>query len=122
MASHRMDRNSEDIRREIMAIMRTIKDPRVTECFVSVVRVEVTNDLSYCTVYVSTIEGIEKTNDVVKGLKSASGYIRRQLGLALKLRHTPQLIFKASDSIEYSANINKIIENLDIPKGDAEDE
>ena len=113
MASHRMDRVSEDIRREIMAIMRMVKDPRVTECFLSVVRVEVTNDLSYCTVYVSTIEGIEKTKEAVKGLKSASGYIRRELGLALKLRHTPQLIFNATDSIEYSANINKMLSDLE---------
>lgn len=118
MASHRMDRNAEDIRREIMAIMRTVKDPRVTENFVSIVRVEVTNDLSYCTVYVSTIEGMEKTKEAVKGLVSASGYVRRQLGLALKLRHTPQIIFKATDSIEYSANINKMILDLNIGEND----
>ncbi|MFI3206974.1 MAG: 30S ribosome-binding factor RbfA [Clostridia bacterium] len=112
MASHRMDRANEDIRREIMAIMRTVKDPRVSECFMSVVRVEVTNDLSYCTVYVSTIEGIDRTKEAVKGLKSAAGYIRRELGLALKLRHTPQLIFNATDSIEYSANINKLLNDF----------
>ncbi len=112
MPSHRMDRVNEDIRREIMAIIRTVKDPRVTECFASVVRVDVTNDLSYCTVYVSTIEGLERTAEAVKGLKSAAGYIRRELGHALKLRHTPQLIFKETDSIEYSANINKILSDL----------
>lgn len=112
MASHRMDRTTEDIRREITAIFRTLKDPRVTECFVSVVRVEVTNDLSYCTVYVSTMEGLERTLEAVKGLKSAAGYVRRELGRALDLRHTPQLIFKATDSIEYSANISKILNDL----------
>lgn len=113
MPSHRMDRTTEDIKRELTAIMRLVKDPRVSDYFVSIVRVEVTNDLSYCTVYVSTMEGIEKTNEVVKGLKSASGFIRHELGAKLSLRHTPQLIFKATDSIEYSANISKILNDLE---------
>lgn len=121
MPSNKMARTTEDIRRELMAIMRTVKDPRVSESFVSIVRVEVTNSLTFCTVYVSTIEGIERTKEVVKGLKSASGYIRRELGLALKIRHTPQLIFKATDSIEYSANISKMLNELDISDDDNEE-
>lgn len=112
MPSHRMDRTTEDVRREITAILRRVKDPRVTDCFVSVVRVEVTNDLSFCTVYVSTMEGMDRTEEAVKGLKSGSGFIRRELGAALSLRHTPQLIFKATDSIEYSANIDRILKDL----------
>lgn len=113
MPSHKLDRTTEDVKRELTAIFRELKDPRVSDYFVSVVRVEVTNDLSFCTVYVSTMEGIEKTNEVIKGLKSGAGFIRRELGSRLKLRHTPQLIFKATDSIEYSANISKILNNLD---------
>lgn len=112
MPSHRMDRTTEDIRRELTAVFREIKDPRVSDYFVSIVRVEVTNDLSYCTVYVSTMEGMEKTQEVVKGLKSAAGFIRRELGIRLALRHVPSLIFKATDSIEYSANIAKILNDI----------
>ncbi|MEG1426279.1 MAG: 30S ribosome-binding factor RbfA [Oscillospiraceae bacterium] len=113
MQNHRMDRTIEDIRRELTAILRHVKDPRVTDCFVSIVRVEVTNDLSFCTVYVSTMEGMERTLEAVKGLKSAAGFIRHELGSALSIRHTPQLIFKATDSIEYSANIAKMLNDLD---------
>ena len=114
MPSHRMDRTTEDIRRELTAIFRKVKDPRVSECFVSIVRVDVTNDLSYYTVYVSTMEGSEKTKEVVKGLKSAAGFIRRELGNSLSLRHTPQLIFKGTDSIEYSAHISKLLNDLSV--------
>lgn len=113
MPSHRMDRTTEDIKRELTAIMREVKDPRVSDYFVSIVRVEVTNDLSYCTVYVSTMEGMEITKEVIKGLKSGAGFIRHELGSRLSLRHTPQLIFKATDSIEYSANISRIINDLE---------
>ncbi len=120
MPSHKIERATEDIRRELTAIFRELKDPRVNKAFLSIVRVEVTNDLSYCTVYVSAIEGIDRAKEAVKGLKSASGYIRRELGHRLKLRHVPELIFNATDSIEYSANISRILNSLDI-KGSEEE-
>ena len=87
----------------------------------SIVRVEVTNDLSYCTVHVSAIEGLDKAKEAVKGLRSASGYIRRELGHRLRLRHVPELIFNATDSIEYSANISRILSGLDIKESEEED-
>ena len=118
MASHRIERTTEDIKRELTAVFRELKDPRVTGAFLSIVRVEVTTDLSYCTVQVSAIEGLARANEAVKGLKSASGFIRRELGHRLKLRHVPELIFEATDSIEYSANISRILNSLDI-KDDA---
>ena len=111
---HRIERTTEDVKRELTAIFRELKDPRVAETFLSIVRVEVTNDLSYCTVQVSAIEGMDKAKEAVKGLKSASGFIRRELGHRLKLRHVPELIFDATDSIEYSAHINSILNSLDI--------
>lgn len=120
MASHKISRTTEDIKRELTAILREVKDPRVAGSFVSIIRVEVTNDLSYCTVYISALEGMEKANEAVKGLKSASGFIRRELGLRLSIRHVPTLIFKATDSIEYSANISKILHDLDIKREDDE--
>lgn len=118
MASHRIERTTEDIKRELTAIFRELKDPRVSQAFLSIVGVEVTNDLSYCTVQVSAIEGLERSKEAVKGLKSASGFIRRELGHRLKLRHVPELIFNATDSIEYSANISRILNSLDIPESE----
>ena len=113
---------TEDVRRELTAILREVKDPRVKGCFLSIVRTEVTNDLSYCTVYVSTMEGLGRTKEAVAGLRSAGGYIRRELGRRLKLRHVPELLFKATDSIEYGANISRMLRDLDIPEaGPGED-
>lgn len=120
MANHRMGRTTEDIKRELTAIFRTVKDPRVTSVFLSIIRVEVTNDLSYCTVYVSALEGLDKAKEAVKGLKSASGYIRRELGHSIKLRHVPELIFVATDSIEYSAEISKILNRISEKEKDNE--
>lgn len=120
MANHKLGRTTEDIRRELTAIFRGLKDPRVTGCFLSIVRVEVTNDLSYCTVYVSALEGMDAAKGAVKGLKSASGYIRRELGNKLRLRHVPELIFTPTDSIAYSAEISRILNSLDIPKDEEE--
>ena len=116
MPSYKLGRTTEDIRREVSAILRELKDPRVSNCMLSVVRVEVTNDLSYCTVYVSAMEGMEAAENAVKGLKSAAGYVRRELGSRLKLRHVPEMIFKATDSIEYSANISRILHDLEKEK------
>ncbi len=122
MANHKLGRTTEDIKRELSAIFRELKDPRVTEVFLSIVRVEVTNDLSYCTVYVSALEGLDKAKGACKGLDSAAGYIRRELGHRLKLRHVPSLIFTATDSIEYSAEISRILNSLDIKENDNEDD
>ena len=113
MSGHRIDRINEDIKRELSAIFRNLKDPRISS-MITVLRVEVTNDLSYATIHVSTVEGEDKTAESVKGLKSAKGYIRRELGSALKLRHVPELRFVADNSIAYSAEINKILKGLHI--------
>ena len=115
MASYRLDRTNEDILRELTAILRTVKDPRVTG-LVSIVRVEVTNDLSYAKVYVSSMDGMEAAKSAVKGLTSAAGYMRRSLGSALHLRHVPELRFIADDSIEYSASIAKTLLDLEKEK------
>ena len=88
----------------------------------SIVRVEVTNDLSYCTVQISAIEGLDRAKQAVKGLKSASGFIRRELGHRLKLRHVPELIFNATDSIEYSAHISRILNDLDVEQDEEEND
>ena len=122
MSGHKLGRTTEDIKRELTAIFRELKDPRVNSCFLSIVRVGVTSDLSYCTVYVSALEGLDKAKNAVKGLKSASGFIRRELGLRLRLRHVPELIFTPTDSIEYSAEISRILNSLDIRHDEEEDD
>lgn len=122
MPTNKQARITEDVSRELSAILRELKDPRVTGCMLSVVRAEVTNDLSYCTAYVSTVEGLERSKEAVEGLKSAAGYIRRELGHRLRLRHVPQLIFKATDSIEYGASISRILRDLDIPEAPPEED
>ena len=113
MPSHKMQRNTEDIKRELTAILRELKDPRVNGGLISIVRVEVTNDMAYCTVYVSAMEGLERAKVAVKGLESAAGYIRREVGNRLHLRHVPQMIFKPTDSIEYSAHISQVLHKLE---------
>lgn len=121
MPSHRMGRTTEDIRRELTAIFREIKDPRV-QGLISIVRVDVSSDLSYCTVYISAMEGIDHAKQAIVGLKSASGYIRRELGQRLRLRHVPEMHFKATDSIEYSANISRILNDLPASREDGQGE
>ena len=111
MSSYRMDRTGEDIMRELTAILRTVKDPRVSG-LISIVRVDVTRDLSYATVHISAMDGMDAAREAVKGLKSAAGYMRRELGLALRLRHVPELQFVADDSIAYSARIAQTLQGL----------
>ena len=90
MPGHRMERITEDVHRELTAIFRELKDPRAQQGMLSIVRVEVTNDLSHCNVYVSSMLGMEKCKEACVGLKSAAGFMRGELGHRLKLRHVPQ--------------------------------
>ena len=111
MAGFKINRITSDIRLTLSSLLREIKDPRVSR-LLSIVKVDVSGDLSYATVYVSAIEGSEKTAESVKALKNAAGFLRRVLGSRLKLRKVPELRFVADDSIEQSANISKIIESF----------
>lgn len=112
MAGYRIDRVSEDIKREIIAVIRELKDPRVMDKMLTVVRVEVSSDASYAKVYISAMEGLDTAKEAVKGLKSATGYIRREVGKRLHLRKTPELNFVADDSIEHGMNIVKMMDDL----------
>lgn len=122
MGSYKMGRTTEDIKRELTAVLRELKDPRVANSMISIVRVELSNDLSYCKVYVSAMEGFDKAKEAVKGLKSASGFIRHEIGSKLKLRHVPAMVFEATDSIEYSANISRMLNELDIKDDENDDD
>lgn len=112
MPGFKLGRITSDIERELSSLMREVKDPRVSR-LISVVKVNVSGDMSYATVYVSAIEGYEKTVESVKGLKSAAGYLRRELGARLSLRKVPELRFVADDSIIKSAEISKIIDSFE---------
>jgi ribosome-binding factor A len=108
MSGHRIDRITEDVHRELTDIFRSLKDPRISG-MLSIVRVDVSSDLSVAKIYVSSVEGAENTKEAIKGLVIASGFIRHELSARLDIRHTPQLKFIADDSMEYSANISKIL-------------
>ena len=118
MAGYRVGRVSEDIKREIVAIIRELKDPRVRDKILTVVRVDVTSDLSYAKVYVSSMSGIEDAKEAVKGLTSATGLIRREIGSKLHLRKTPELKFVADDSVQHGMEIFKKIESTVITEAD----
>lgn len=121
MASHKLGRNTEDIKRELTAVLREMKDPRVSQKMLSIVRVDVSRDLSYCKAYVSAMEGFDTAKEAAKALNSAAGFIRREVGSRLTLRHVPAMSFEATDSIEYSANISHILSELNIKDGDEDD-
>ena len=105
MASNRIGRINEEIQRELAEQLRRLKDPRVSQVgMVSVTRVDTTGDLRYAKVYISVLDKTQE-KDVLKGLKSASGFLRRELGRSLQLRYTPELQFIADDSIAYGAHI-----------------
>ena len=92
MPNYKVGRLSEDIKREMSALIRELKDPRVSK-MLSTVRCEVSNDLSHCKVNVSALEGEAATKESVKGLTSASGFLRRELSNRLHLRKCPELHF-----------------------------
>ncbi len=112
MAGYRIDRISEDIKREIVAVMRELKDPRVQGKLLTVVKVEVSSDASFAKVFVSSMSGIDDAKQAVKGLDAATGFIRREVGKRLHLRKTPELKFVADNSIEYGMSIAKMLDDL----------
>ncbi len=108
MAGNRINRINEEIQRELASLFRTLKDPRLQSGLVTITRVDTTGDLRYCRVSVSVLDpNTEK--DVMRGLRSAAGYLRREIGHKLQLRYTPELQFVADDSIAYGAHILEVL-------------
>ena len=114
MASNRIGRINEEIQRELSTLIRTVKDPRV-HGLVSITAVDTTSDLRYSKIYVSVLDKSD-VKEVVKGLKSAGGYLRRELGAALKLRYTPELLFVEDDSIGQGAHILSLLRDPEVVK------
>ena len=120
MASNRIGRINEEIQKELASLIRNLKDPRVQDTMISITRVETTPDLRYTKVYVSFLQE-EKAKEALKGLKSAGGYLRRELGRALQLRYTPELTWALDDSITYGAKMMQLINSLDVKKDEEEE-
>lgn len=112
MAGHRIGRTSEDIKREITAVIRELKDPRVSGKMLTVLRVDVSNDLSFVKVYISALEGIDVAKKAVEGLTGATGRIRGEIGRRLHLRKTPEIKFIADDSVEHGMKIFKMLDGI----------
>ena len=114
MASNRIRRINEEIQRELAALIPNVKDPRVTG-MISVTAVDTTTDLRYAKVYVSMLDK-SSAKEVVKGLKSAAGYLRRELGHRLNLRYTPELVFEEDNSIDHGAHILELLRDPNVVK------
>ncbi|MBQ3557018.1 MAG: 30S ribosome-binding factor RbfA [Oscillospiraceae bacterium] len=114
MASNRIGRINEEIQRELSDLIRAVKDPRVTG-LISVTAVDTTPDLKFCKVYISVLDKSD-VNQVLKGLKSAAGWLRRELGRTLNLRATPELTFVRDDSIDQGAHILDLLRDPNVVK------
>ena len=121
MASNRIGRINEEIQKELSSAIRNLKDPRVQNTMISITHVEATPDLRYAKIYVSFLQE-DKAADAMKGLKSASGYLRRELSSALQLRYTPELVWALDDSITYGAKMMKLINSLDVGQDRSDEE
>ena len=114
MPNHHIDRINDDIRRVLSEKLREVKDPRVNQgTMLSITHTETTNDLRYCKVYLSVLGSYDQ-RDMMRGLRSVSGWLRHELGTSLNLRYTPELSFFLDDSIAHGAYINQLINDLDI--------
>ena len=112
MAFDRIDRVSEEVKRELAEIIRELKDPRIPE-ITTVVAVEVTKDLKFAKAHISVMGNEQQQNDAISGLKSAAGFIRHEIGVRIQLRHVPEFSFKLDHSMEHGDYINRLLHNLD---------
>ena len=114
MAGDRIDRINEEIQRELAALIPMVKDPRVTG-MISVMAVDTTTDLRYAKVFISILDKSDE-QQVMRGLKSAAGWLRRELGHRLQLRYTPELSFVLDESIDKGAHILAMLRDPNVVK------
>ena len=110
--ANRIDRINEEAKKEISAIIRELKDPRVTKGLCSIVSVDITKDLRWCKAYVSVFGDENTRSDAIEGLKKAAGFVRKELAHRLGLRYTPEIVFTLDSSIEHGAHINKLLHDI----------
>ena len=120
MASNRIHRINEEIQKELSSLLRTVKDPRVQDTMISITRVETTPDLRYTKVYVSFLQE-DRAKNAMKGLQSAGGYLRRELGHNLQLRYAPEIVWSLDDSITYGAHMLELINSLEVNRDEETD-
>ena len=108
------------MQRTLSEVLRTVKDPRVSNAFISVTACEVTGDLKYARVYYSALQGDPK--EIQKGLKSSAGYIRGQVARIMNLRQTPEFTFVVDDSIKYGAHISDVLSKITYAEEETESE
>lgn len=104
----RIDKINEEVKRELSGVIRELKDSRIP-MMTSVVQVSVTNDLRYAKVYVSVMGDEETKKKALAGLKSAAGFVRREMGRRVQMRQTPEFLFELDNSIEHGAYINELL-------------
>ena len=124
MSQQRIGRINEEIQKELSSLIRTLKDPRVQNAMISITTVDTTGDLRYAKVYVSVLQK-ERAREVLKGLKSAGGFLRREIGQKLQLRYTPELVFVEDDSITKGAKMYALLSSLqaqEAPRNDESDD
>ena len=121
MSTNKINRINDDIQYALANLLRQIKDPRINQgSLLSITRVETTGDLRYSKIYISVLGELNE-KDFKKGLKSASSWLRRELGSVLKLRYTPELVFELDRSIEHGAHISKMISELERTEAEQDD-
>ena len=103
---------NQEIQKELAQLLRGVKDPRVQDVMISITRVETTPDLRYTKVYVSFLQE-DRAKEAMAGLKSAAGFLRRELGHNLQLRYSPEIVWEQDDSIQYGAKMLRLISSLD---------
>ena len=121
MPSNKLARTNDDIQFVISKLLREVKDPRVQQGMISVTRVETTGDLRYSKIWLSVL-GMKDEKEFRRGLRSAAGYLRRELGRQVDLRYTPELLFELDRNIAYGAHISEILSHLNAGTGEKEEE
>lgn len=116
MAKHRAGRINEEMKKEISAIvMNGLKDPRIT-AMITITAVEVTSDLSYAKVFTSIFGTDQEKEDTLEGLKSSTGYVRRELGKRISIRKIPELIIVVDDTLDRGMHIDNLIKQANAKK------
>jgi len=121
MATYRLDRIEEEVKKELSTIISELKDPRISGV-ISVVAVNVTKDLRFAKAFISILGSSEQGENTLKGLNSAAGFIRKEIGHRLNLRNTPEFSFTEDSSIEYGAHINKLIRDVAVKSEETNEE
>ncbi len=112
MSFDRTDRVSEELKKELAALIPNLKDPRISG-MCSVISATITKDFKFAKAYISVMGNDKEKEDTIKGLNSASGFIRKEIGRALRLRYTPEISFELDSSIEYGAHISKLLSDIE---------